>query len=96
MKQQCRNQFDELLAFLRRLEEAKIAYNLRCSRNDALMVRINVPGERWEVEFLQDGEVDVERFVSDGDIQEASALDDLFARFSDKDQPVPENANAGK
>ncbi len=87
--QNCRNVFDELLRFLKRLEEAKIAYTLRHSRSDALMVRINIPGERWEVEFLQDGDVEVERFVSDGEIESASALDDLFARFSDKEEAVP-------
>jgi len=47
------------------------------------MVEIAVPGERWEVEFLVDGSIDVEIFRSSGDIMSADALDDLFARFSD-------------
>ena len=92
----CRNVFADLLSFLKRMDDAKIACTLRHSREDALMVRINVPGERWEVEFLQDGDVEVERFISDGDIQPASALDELFARFSDKEEPVTQNASAGK
>jgi len=88
--------FDELKAFLRRLAKAKIAYTLRDSRDDAIMVKINVPGERWEVEFLQDGDVEVERFISSGEIESASALNEFFARFSDSETPVPENASAGK
>ncbi len=47
------------------------------------MVEIAVPGERWEVEFLEDGSVDVERFLSDGTIAGAAAIRDLFERFSD-------------
>ncbi len=30
------------------------------------MVILAVPGERWEVEFFQDGTVEIERFVSTG------------------------------
>ncbi len=46
------------------------------------MVRINVPGERWEVEFLQDEDVEIERFVGDGAIYEASILEELFRLWS--------------
>ncbi|HYT95632.1 MAG TPA: hypothetical protein VEL76_43335 [Gemmataceae bacterium] len=82
--------FTKMLAFLRQLERAKIAYQLRHSRDNALMVRINVPGERWEVEFLEDGEIEVERFRSDGEIEDETALQDLFARYSDADTPEGE------
>jgi hypothetical protein len=86
----------KLLAFLRKLEEARIAYRLRHSRDDAIMVQINVPGERWEVEFLEDGDIEVERFISDGHIEDESALEDLFARFSDQEEPVSQNATPRK
>jgi hypothetical protein len=82
--------FSKLLTFLRRLERAKIAYRLRHSRDDAIMVWINVPGERWEVEFLEDGDIDVEVFRSGGHIDDESALQDLFARHSDADTPSAE------
>jgi hypothetical protein len=91
-----RDLFGKLLAFLRRLEEAKIAYRLRHSRDDAIMVQINVPGERWEVEFLEEGDVEVERFVSGGQIDDEAALDELFAKFSDKEEPVNKNASSRK
>src|SRR4051794_1345827 len=74
------DRFSQLLDFLERLEKAKIAYSLRHSREDALMVAIRVPGELWEVEFLQDDEIEVERFRSNGRIGDASLLDVLFAK----------------
>ena len=73
---------EQLLAFLNRLEEAKIHYRLNKVR-DAVMVEVAVPGERWEIEFFEDGHTEVERFVSDGEIRDGTALKDLFSRFSD-------------
>lgn len=75
-----------LLALLRRMDEAKIHYDLACFREEAIMIRVAVPGERWEIELVDDGNAfhwEIERFVSDGTMQDESALDELFARFSD-------------
>ena len=47
------------------------------------MVIAVVPGQRWEIEFMSDGTVEVERFVSDGTIEDASAIEVLFSNFSD-------------
>ena len=83
--------YREFLALLRRLEEAKISYTLGCNRDDALMIIAVVPGERWEIEFVDyDDEIhiEIERFVSSGRIEDESALDDLFTRFSDKEEPI--------
>ena len=58
------DQFARLLDFLERLERGENPLR-RCEhyRDDAIMVRIYVPGEHWEIEFLDDGdECDVERF----------------------------------
>jgi hypothetical protein len=85
------DKFSQLLDFLRRLDKAKIAYDLRHSREDALMVEINVPGERWEVEFLEDDEIEVERFRSNGHIYDESMLEKLFAEYSvDSPEASPE------
>jgi hypothetical protein len=90
------DRFDKVLAFLRRLDEARIHYSLAHVRDDAISVHIAVPGERWEVDFLEDGEVDVERFVSSGTIDDASAWDELFAKFADKDEQVTDNVRTRK
>lgn len=78
--------YRELLGLLRRLQEAKIASTLRQSREDAIMIEVNVPGERWEIEFVDYGDevqVEIERFRSDGHIDDESALEELFAKYSD-------------
>lgn len=72
-----------LLSFLNELRKGKIHYRLDQHRDDAIMVEVAVPGERWEVEFLDDGSVEAEVFRSDGAIQGSSALDDLLRRHSD-------------
>ena len=33
-----------------------------------MLVEIVVPGERWEVEYLSNGEIIIEKFKSDGNI----------------------------
>jgi hypothetical protein len=72
-----------LLEFLRQLEQHRISYRLEHNRADAVMVLIAVPGQRWEVEFFEDGQVEVERFVSGGDIQGEELLEDLIREFGD-------------
>ncbi len=74
---------NELLSFLIKLKKAKIYYSLASPREGAIMVEIAVPGERWEVEFMGDGAVEIEVFRSDGKILDKSSLDRLFERFAD-------------
>jgi hypothetical protein len=81
-----RNQFDKMLAFLERLDAAKISYTMEHSRDDAIMVVAFAPGEYWEIEFVADGDVDVERYRSDGHIDDESAFDELFNLCSDEEK----------
>ena len=69
--------------FLKGLSAASIWFTLRYSREDSIMVFIDVPGERWEVEFFINGDVEVERFVSNGEIVGHRALEELFDRFAE-------------
>jgi len=73
---------DALIAFLDKLEERKIYYRLNKIR-ESILVEIAVPGQRWEVEFFADGDVQVEKFLSNGEIHKKSELDVLFDNFSD-------------
>lgn len=86
---------DRLLQFLQRLEEAKIDYRLENYRDEAISVVIAVPGERWEVDFLKDGSVDVERFRSNGHIYGETILDKLFNEYS-ADSPEPSSEQTRK
>lgn len=81
--------YRQILDLLKRLDEAKIFYLLRACREDALMIDVCVPGERWEIEFVDYGDevhVEVERFRSGGHIDDESVLEELFAKFSDTEE----------
>ena len=67
----------KLLAFLDTLEEKSIYYKLNKVR-DAIMVEIAIPGERWEVEFFSDEQIEVEKFISDGVIHDETEFESLF------------------
>lgn len=71
-----------LISFLNELRESKISYRLGHHRDDAIMVEIAVPGERWEVEFFEDGTVETEIFKSDGSIHDSNSLEELLRRHS--------------
>jgi len=80
------NGFDRLILFLQNLEKQAIDYSLAHHRDEAVMVIVAVPGERWEIEFLSDGSVEVEKFVSNGEIAGEEALSELFDRYSEQDE----------
>ena len=77
--------FTHLTAFLQSLERGKIHYILQSCRDEAIMVLVTVPGERWEVEFLADGSVEVEGFISDGEIYGEDILSELLTEYTDQD-----------
>jgi hypothetical protein len=85
--------YRRLLDFLARLGEAKIPYQLRHSRDDALMVVAFAPGQYWEIDFLEDGTIEVERYRSDGHIDDESVLEELFALWSDEDTSTTRAVN---
>ena len=67
-----------LLSLLSDPRGAHIAFKLNQDRDEAIMVEVAVPGERWEIEFLDDGSVEAEVFRSDGTIYDVSVLDHLL------------------
>lgn len=77
------DRMDKLLQFVERLEKARIPFRLSRNRYDAISVEVMAPGERWEVDFSEDGTIDVERFRSDGEIFDESAFKELFALWAE-------------
>lgn len=73
----------EFIALLNKLEKNSIFYKLNKVRNEAIMIEVAVPGQRWEIEFLEDGTVDIEKFISDKDMYDVNELETLFKEFSD-------------
>jgi hypothetical protein len=84
-----KNQFRELIVFLERLDEAKIHYTMQHSRDNAIQITAFAPGEYWEIEFIEDEGIEIERFRSNGEIYEAPVLEELFALCSDE-EPSPQ------
>lgn len=77
--------FNRLTKFLSKLEQKSISYTLAYNRDEAIMVLVAVPGERWEIEFLADGSVEIEKFTSNGEIYGEDILSKLFARYSSQE-----------
>ena len=79
---------NKLIAFLNKLEEKNIWYCLKKSMPSSICVLVDVPGERWEIEFFfENGEecsdIWVEKFRKYGTITGEEELDVLFRDFSD-------------
>ena len=75
--------FGRLLDFLNRLDGAHVFYTLGHTRPDSVMVDISLPGLRWEVEFMADGSIDIERYESVAGVENDPRL--LEALFADID-----------
>lgn len=73
----------ELNHFLNELEERNIFYRISKIRRDSIMVEVAVPTQRWEIEFMEDGTVEIEKFISDGKYHDNKELEVLFKEFSD-------------
>lgn len=74
---------NRLLSFCAALEQRRARYDVLVVRPDAVTVSLAVPGERWEIEFFTDGRIEMERFVSQGVEERATALEDAL-RFFDE------------
>jgi hypothetical protein len=74
--------FARLLAFLNRLDQLHVRYSLGHTRPESVMVDLALPGRRWEVEFMIDGAVEIERYESVAGVENDSALlDELIAEL---------------
>lgn len=69
-----------VFAFLKLLDSHRIYYTLDKVRDDAITIEVVVPGKRIEVEFFENGEIEIEEFVSDGRIHGQEYLDLFFQR----------------
>jgi hypothetical protein len=82
-----------LIIFLNNLDQQNIAYELAHNRDEAIMVTVALPGQRWEIEFLTDGSVEVEKFVSNGEIYDKAILKQLLARDTGTDVEIVDDAS---
>jgi len=74
-----------LFDIIARLKIAGISYQVAQYRENAVSIAVAVPGQRWEIDVLCDGTVDVEVFRSDGTIEDERAIERLIEEFSGDD-----------
>ena len=71
---------DRLWALSQRLTEAGVQHETVVYREDAVSIVANPPGEYWEIDFLDDGGLDVEIYASKGlEDEPEAALERLIA-----------------
>ena len=68
----------KLTDFLDRLDAADIYYTLSSVKEGTVTVGISVPGEHWDVDFHDDGDVEVQVFTSAGEPEDFSSVEELF------------------
>jgi len=69
---------ETLTHLLDRLDEADIHYHLSSVRESSVLVSVTIDEEHWEFEFQADGNVEVQVFVSDGEIEDESGIERFF------------------
>ena len=72
-----------LTNLIRQLEAAQIHFELARYRDDSVSIRATVPGERWEIDVLDDGTIDFERFVSTAMICDETDLAVFIQKYSE-------------
>ncbi|WP_207652730.1 hypothetical protein [Desulfosporosinus sp. FKA] len=77
--------FKNMNNFLNDLKENKIHFRLNKIRSESITVEVAVPRQRWEIDFMEDGTINVEKFFSDGTIYADDELKLLFNEFPDNE-----------
>jgi hypothetical protein len=75
----------ELLEFCNALNARRASYRLSVDRPEAIRVTLDVPRERWEIDFFSDGHIELERYVGQG-VTDAGPTDlDAALQYYDSD-----------
>lgn len=73
---------NNLFSILKKLEDKNIFYKLARIR-DSVLIEVVVPGERWEIEVFEDGHLEIEKFISSGDIYDEKEIYNLLKSFEE-------------
>jgi len=74
---------EDVLRFCNELNERRASYKLSVERPEAIRVTLDVPGERWEIDFFPDGNIELDRYVSQGVVQAGPADLEAALRYYD-------------
>jgi len=73
-------ELEQLLSFVANVSDDH-DYGLEVVRPDAVMVEMATPGTRWEIQFMTNGQIEVEKFTSDGTTYRPARLEDLISEI---------------
>jgi hypothetical protein len=77
--------FDRFLDFIRACKDVRAWYRIESIRDNTVMVLSKLPGQYWEIEFFDNGELEIERYFSPGKIEtNEDLLDDLISAWNDE------------
>jgi hypothetical protein len=76
---------DDVLRVCSGLNERRASYRLSVDRPEAIRVTLDVPGERWEIDFFPDAHVELERYVGQGVVDVGPAELEAALRYYDSD-----------
>jgi hypothetical protein len=76
---------DNVLQFCTALNERRASYKLSVDRPEAIRVTLDVPGERWEIDFFPDGHIELERYVGQGVVDAGPAELEAALRYYNSD-----------
>lgn len=72
-----------LFTIVAALQQAGISFSIETTRDDALTVVAAVPGQRWEIDVHNDGEIDFEIFQSDGKMLGVRELEESISQWAE-------------
>ena len=76
--------YRRLMKIIHALEAARIHFTVTRYRRDAISIQATVPDERWEIDVLEDGTVEFERFVSVGGVTGKTELKHAIVKVAGK------------
>jgi hypothetical protein len=76
---------DDVLQFCAALSERRASYKLSVDRPEAIRVTLDVPGERWEIDFFPDEHIELERYVGQGVVDAGPAELEAALLYYDSD-----------
>lgn len=73
-----------LTDFVDRLDTAQLHYTMTSVTEGAIKVGVTVPGEHWEIEFNEDGDIEVEIYRSNGELHDLEKTEELIATHGEE------------
>ncbi len=77
-----KNPFDKMMEIIAFLEENHVYYRISkvSDANNSIMIDLAIPGERWEIDIQDNGQVSIDKFIYDMNYYDETALEELVEK----------------